>query len=334
MFESYQYCLFVFCFPIFNFLFQQLSSCRSCKEELSTFKLTAFASAGVVAFTLQYVRIVELLTNVWKHFHPSKFLSHGMGTLDILLGKLDRRLRELRSRFTGLSKKEELHVLELILVNCILRLSKIEICCKNITLRRMSRALSQVESLVKEGSVELSEFVMEVVKSSSDIQASIHGGFCGSYPFKRLVGLFCLKQFVFCGRLEHIKAELDVQDNDFENPLCFVPGLPVGISCWITLHNVLVESRLWLKMTMDDVSTQFVFLDLSLAEDRDGCRKFYFLAPFYRTPKALSFSIRLCIGMECPFEDLHFIKDHWGPNHELAYLCEEREVFLALNRKG
>lgn len=256
-----------------------------------------------------------------------------MGSLDILLGKLDRILRELRSRFTGLSRKEELHVLELILVACILRLSKIEICCKNITLRRMTRALSRVEALVKEESIELSEFVTEVVKSSSKIQAFICGGSCDPYSLKKLVELFCLKQFVFCGRLEHLKAELDVRDNDFESPLCFVPGLPVGIPCWITLRNVLVESRLWLRMTMDDGSTQFVFLELSLAEDHNGCRIFSFLAPFYRTPKAVSFSIRLCIGIECPFEDLHLIKNGGGPKQELAYLCEEREVFLALNYK-
>lgn len=304
-----------------------MSSRRSCKEELATFDANS-NSTGVLAFTLQYLRVIKLLSKVWQHFLPSKFHACGLGTLDLLLGKLDRRLRELKSRFIGLSKEEELHVLELILVTCTLRLSKTQICCKYSALKRLSSTMSQVEILLKEDSVKPSELLIEVGKLLSEIPTSVSGGPHDPYLFKKLSEVFCLKKFVVCGRLKHVKAELDVPRNDFENPLNFVPGLPVGISCQITLHNILTESRLWLTMTPDDGSTQFTFLDLSLSEDHDGYRRFSFLAPFYRTPKAMSFTIRLCIGMECQFEDVQIVKG--GPKRKLAYLCQERQVFLSL----
>ncbi|EXB99396.1 hypothetical protein L484_016372 [Morus notabilis] len=252
-------------------LYEVLRILRNCKEELATFN--ANNSTGVLAFTLQYLRVIKLLSKVWQHFLPSRFLAYRMGTLDILLAKLDRWLRELRSRFIGLSKEEELHVLELMLVTCTLRLSKIEICCKHSTLKRLSSTMLQVEILLKEESVQPSEFEIEVGKLSSKIHTSVSGGSCGPHLFEGLSEFFCLKQFVFCGRLEHVEAELDVPHNDSEHLLCFVPGLPVGISCQITLHNILIESRLWLKMTMDDGLTQFIFLDLSLSEDHDSYRR-------------------------------------------------------------
>lgn len=291
-------------------------------------------STGVLAFTLQYLRVIKLLSKVWQHFLPSRFIAYRMGTLDILLAKLDSWLRELRSRFIGLSKEEELHVLELMLVTCTLRLSKIEICCKHSTLKRLSSTMLQVEILLKEESVQPSEFEIEVGKLASKIHRSVSGGSCGPHLFEVLSEFFCLKQFVFCGRLKHVEAELDVPHNDSEHLLCFVPGLPVGISCQITLHNILIGSRLWLKMTMDDGFTQFIFLDLSLSEDHDSYRRFSFLAPFYKTPNAVSFTLKLCIGMESSFEDVQIVKGSRGPKRELAYLCEEREVFLSLLTKG
>ena len=252
-----------------------------------------------------------------------------MGTLDLLFGKLDRRLRELRGRFIGFSKEGELHVFELVLVTCILRLFNVEMFCKHATLRKLSSTISQVESVLKEGSVQPSNFIIEVGKLSGEIHTSAGGDNYDPYLFKRLLEMFCLKEFLVCGRLKYVKAELDVPNNDFENPIHYVSGLPVGITCQITLYNILVESRLWLKMTMDDGSTQFLFLDMSLYKDCNGYRRFSFLAPFYRTPNAISFAIRLCIGMECPFEDVHFVRRCGGPKHELAYLCKEREVFLS-----
>ncbi|KAF4379030.1 hypothetical protein F8388_022117 [Cannabis sativa] len=311
-------------------LHQVLRILRSCKEELALFDSNSGESVGALSFTLLYLRSIEVLAKVWGHFLPPKFLTCRIGTLNLLFGKLERRLIELRGRFICLSKEEELHVLELVLLTCILKLYKVEIFCKHDTLEKLSTTLSQVENLVKEGCIQPSNFVIEVGKLSAEIHTSGNGESYDRSLFRRLLEMFCLKEIMFVGRLKYLNTELIIPNNGPENPIIYVPGLPVGIACQITIHNISVESRLWLKMTMDDGSTQFIFLDLNNFEECNGYRRFSFLAPFYKTPKAMSFSIRLCIGIECPFEDLHFVKHRRvGPKHKLAYLCKEIEVFLS-----
>ncbi|KAK9290186.1 hypothetical protein L1049_008352 [Liquidambar formosana] len=138
---------------------------------------------------------------------------------------------------------------------------------------------------------------------------------------------------MFCGRLKHIKAELEIPDNDSENPLPFVSGLPVGIPFKITLYNVLREKRLWLRMAADEELTRFIFLDLNQFGGCDEVRKFTYIAPFYGTPKVFSFTLRVSIGMEGSYEDVHMVKGCGGPKHELTHLCQDVEVYLSMGAK-
>ncbi|KAF5476340.1 hypothetical protein F2P56_008068 [Juglans regia] len=303
---------------------------RSFKEELATFTSGSLRSVGAVAFALQYLRVVKQLAKVWEHFLPARKLCSGMGELDIALGKLETRLRELKSRFTGLSLEQELQILELLLLTCTLRLSKVESYCQVASLKKLSMTASHVESILKLGSIEPSNFMSEVGKLSYLTRTSSFGAPCDPFLFKELLKYFSLEQFVVFGRIDHIKAELVVPDNDSENHLPFVPRLPVGIPCEITLHNICSENKLWVRMTMDDESTQFVFLDLDLFGSSDEVRKFTYVVPFYRTPCAFSFTLRICIGMECSFEDVPPVKRYGGPDRELTFLCQEKEVHLSM----
>ncbi|KAJ0089195.1 hypothetical protein Patl1_31443 [Pistacia atlantica] len=216
-----------------------LETLRACKEEVLTFSTKSLGSDGALAFTLQYIQVVKLLVKVWEHFAPMKKLHYyEVGELELLFGKLDGRLADIRCRFIGLSKEEELHVLELVLVSCLLRLCKVEICCYLTTLKKLSSTISHVEFLHHQGSIELSKFVAEVKNSLLEI---------GTSTF----------------------------------------GLPVAIPLEITLHNISSENRLWLRITMSEESTQFIFLDLNLIGG---------------------------YSMECLFEDVHFVKVHGGCN--------------------
>ncbi|KAG7965208.1 hypothetical protein I3843_09G212000 [Carya illinoinensis] len=303
---------------------------RSFKEELATFASGSLRFVGDVAFALQYLQVVKQLAKVWEHFLPARKLCSGMGELDIALGKLETSLREMRSRFTGLSLKQELQILELLLLTFTLRLSKVESCCQVASLKKLSMTASHVESILKLGSIEQSNFMSEVSKLSYLTRTSSFGAPCDPFLFKELLKYFSLEQFVVFGTIGHIKAELVVPDNDAENHLPFVPRLPVGIPCEITLHNICSENKVWVRMTMDDESTQFVFLDLDHFGSSDEVRKFTYVVPFYRTPSALSFILRICIGMECSFEDVPSVKRYGGPDRELTYLCQEKEVHLSM----
>ncbi|XWS55469.1 hypothetical protein CRYUN_Cryun09bG0002800 [Craigia yunnanensis] len=313
---------------------EALKAIRECKEEVASFSTESPGSAGAVAFALQYLRVMKLLAAVWEHLMPTKKLNpYGVGKLELLLAKLDKRLREIRNRFIGLSKGEELQILDLIVVACLLRLSKIEICCYDTAMKKLSSTISHVEFLHKEGDIKPSHFIVEVKKSLHDVGSSSGGSTCKPLLFKKLVDSFSFQQFVLCGSPRFITAELEVPDNDSENPLPFIPGIPASIPLAITLHNVLSENRLWLRISMSEESTQFVFLDLNLIRSSDEIREFTFVAPFYLTPKAISFTLRASIGIECLGENVYQVKAFRGPKCQLTYLCPEKEIFLCKSAK-
>ncbi|KAK3032868.1 hypothetical protein RJ639_037045, partial [Escallonia herrerae] len=313
----------------FRCMDEVLRTLRSWKEELASFSTVSPKYAGGLAFTLQYLRAVKLLGNAWVHFiSKRKCCFHGTGELGLLLGKLDRILRDMRFRFIGLSMHEELHILELILVTYALRLSKIESLYDPFTIQKLHSTISRVELLQEGSSIEPSTFVTELKKSLHEIGTCTDGASYSPFLFQNLLELFTLKQFVFCGELRYVEAELEVRGNDLEQPRPFVPGLPVGIPFSITLYNTSSKSRLWLRMTMED-STQFVYVDLSQFGGCDEVREFAFDAPFYNTPKIHFFALKVCMAMECLSEELHLHKDHKGPKHEIANLCKEKEVYLS-----
>ncbi|KAJ0089190.1 hypothetical protein Patl1_31448 [Pistacia atlantica] len=256
-----------------------LETLRACKEEVLTFSTKSLGSDGALAFTLQYIQVVKLLVKVWEHFSSMKKLHYyEVGELELLLGKLDSGLADIRCRFIGLSKEEELHVLELVLVSCLLRLSKVEICCYLTTLKKLSSTISHVEFLHQQGSIELSKFVTEVKNSLLEIGTCTFGASYKPFLFSQLLESFFLNQLFLSRRLRHIKAELDVPDNSIENPAPFVSGLPVAIPLEITLHNISSENRLWLRITMSEESTQFFFLDPNLIEGYSEFLKFTYIA--------------------------------------------------------
>jgi len=89
-------------------------------------KFDSLGSSDVDAltFTSLYLQIIELLVDVWDDLLPAKRLyAQGMGKLEFKLGKLDRRVKELISRFIGYFV-EELNVLELMLLTYTLRICK------------------------------------------------------------------------------------------------------------------------------------------------------------------------------------------------------------------
>ncbi|XP_077250685.1 ARM repeat superfamily protein isoform X2 [Tasmannia lanceolata] len=261
-----------------------LRTLRYCKEELSMITVPSDGSVGVLAFAFRYIKVIQLLTEIWEHLQPRKLRVAGIEVLDIIFEKLDTNLRSMRYRFLGLSNEEEFHVLQLILLSCVFRLSNVGICCYPPTLKRLHATMSRLEFLCQEGSAELSDFAKEL---KSFFQGNINDA---SYQF---------------------------------------PGLPVGITFQITLYNISSKDRVWLQMAVGEL-IEHDFLDLNRFGGCDEVRKCVIDVPFYRTPKAASFSLRAYVGIECPFEDvIHPSKGQGGPKRELTYLCKEKEVYLS-----
>lgn len=280
---------------------------------------------------MQYIRTLKLLASVWSYYHPTfGQCCRVVGQLDILLVKLERTLRDMKCRFTGLSKEDELYLMELTSVSLTLNLSILMTGSSYIVnLKRLAAVVSRVECLQQEHGVEPSSFLSELKKSMPNIHSAAGSMFSLPHFLRKMLNAFSLKQFELSRTLLSLSAEITVPDNDSENPIHFIHGLPVGIRLEITLRNISRENRLWLEMTMGKESKQFIYLDLKLFGGSNELRNVTYFATYYKTPKAVSFSLRVCIGVECLPDDIHAGLNNGGPKCELTYLSPEREVYFS-----
>lgn len=304
--------------------------CRSWKEELRVFSRDSQQPAGVLVFALKYVHIIKLLGNAWACSFSKKNLElKGMGALENLLGKMERRLKEMLYRYAGMSIGEKSYILELMLVTYALRLLYGDACCFEDYTNKVNFVLRRVEYLHSTGSVETSLFVTELQNVSCEIGHSEDEAVDKLDLLQNSLNHFSLKNIVLTEELKYLDGEVDVCDNDFLNPLPFIPGLPVGIPFEITLHNISSETRLWLAIALGENSTQFVFLDLNEFGGSDELRKFKYVAPLFRTPRVEHFIVKVSIAMECS-SDYQLLKHCNVPKHELVYLSKVKEVHLSM----
>ncbi|KAL0347523.1 UNVERIFIED_CONTAM: protein SIEL [Sesamum calycinum] len=303
---------------------------RSWKEELRHFSCDPRHPAGVLGFALRYLHVIKLLGKAWTCYFSQRNLQFTeTGVLEALLHKMESRLKEMLYRHAGLSRGEQLHILELMLVAYTLRLSCGGTSYFEDYINKLKNVLCRVEYLQKEGLVELSHFVIELQNISCEIGHSKDGFIYKLDRLEKSLNLFFLKHIVLSGELKYLDAEVDVCAYEFQDPLPFIPGLPVGMPFDITLYNISSETRLWLTISLGEKSAQFVFLDLSEFGGSNEIRSLTFLSPFFGAPKAKRFSLKASIAMECLSEDQHF-KHCNGPKHELIHLCKEKEVHLSM----
>lgn len=284
---------------------------------------------GVLVFASKYIHLIKLLGNAWAcSLSKTNIQSKGMGALENLLGKMERRLTEMLYRYAGMSRNEKLHILELMLVTYAMRLSYGDTYCFEDYTEKLNFVLLSVEDLHKEGPVEVSRFVMELQNVSRETGDSEDNALDMPDLLLNSLNSFSLKRMALSAELKYLDAEVDVCGNHFEKPLPFVRGLPVGIPFEITLHNVSSETKLWLAISLGEKPTQFIFLDLDEFGGSDETRKFKLVAPFFRTPRVKHLILKVSIAMECLSEDRHL--EHCnGPKHELVYLSKGREVHLS-----
>ncbi|XP_072997991.1 protein SIEL isoform X2 [Typha latifolia] len=298
---------------------------RTCQEEL---EMIAWNAPGLVSasvdFVSQYIQVVQLIAEAWEKMQPKSSHDVGSMTLDILVEKLEMSLRRMRHGFPGLPCQMEYHVLELTLLANLLKVSKAGFF-SDLGLMKIRVIISRLESLCAEGSYKLSDFAQELKgaiapRAKADVPHQIN-----VYNFLKL---FNPQQIRLVGKFKNIKAEVQALDNDSENPLIYVSGLPVGIRFRITLYNISDQDRLWLCMVVGEV-IQYVFLDLCQFEGSNEMRCGTVVLPFFATPMASSFVLRVCLGIECPSENVAFQKKIQGrPKDDIALLCEEFNVYF------
>ncbi|XP_073149060.1 protein SIEL [Henckelia pumila] len=315
-----------------GYMDEVIRTLRNWKYELKRLNNDFHQSAAILAFSMNYLSVIKLYGKTWAYYLSLGNLQFsGMGILEALLQKTERRLKEMLCRFIGLSREKELHILELTLATYALRLSAGATCCFNACMIELRSAISRVERLHRERSIELSDFIIELQNALHEIGNSKDAAADKFYLFQKSLSLFSPNHIALPGEIKYMEADVNIFDNSFENPIPFVAGLPVGVSLEITLYNISCEARLWLTMTLTEKSKQFIFLNFHDFGGGNEMRKFPFVAPFYRTPKVKYFSIKISIAIEC-MSEVQRLRHKNGPKHELIQLCKEKEVHLSSAR--
>ncbi|KAG9459491.1 hypothetical protein H6P81_003999 [Aristolochia fimbriata] len=298
---------------------------RNCKQTVAMMTVACDECYDVLVFASKYIKVINLLASVWEYVKPRVSKEANVRLLDLLLKNLERNLLRLKYSFSGLSKEENFHITELMLLTFVLRLSN-TMSKSNLILKRIINMMPQVALSCEDGDIKPSVFVKELRKALTDVSDDKI-----SLPFLscELVELFSLEQIMLAERFKFKRAELYVPGNDSENPHPFVSGFPTGIKFRMILHNVCSKDRLWLQMRVEQL-VEHVFVYMDIFEGSDYVKECTVDFPFYRTPKTASFSLWACMGLECSLEsDILHAGGRVGPRKELTYLCKENEIFFA-----
>ncbi|KAK8964236.1 hypothetical protein KSP40_PGU002427 [Platanthera guangdongensis] len=295
----------------------------ACIEELNIISSDISGSgADFVAFAQEYVLAIKLVAEIWQHIHAKSFQVTGMASLDILIEKLEKSLRQIKYCYLGLSAEEESHILELILLGHVLQLHKAGISSHDM-FKKMHGAKSRLQFLHDERS-NISDFIDELNTYSNEEGSSKSSR---ELPVDKLLKLFYLRPTLFHGKFRHIKADLKALYSNSENSLPFIPGLPVGIRFQFILYNIPQENQVWLRMAVGS-SVQYIFIDLCNVGNCDDVRNCTLTLPFYATPTAVSFVLKACVCLELTVggDVVNLKRRERGPKHDSLQISEEVHV--------
>jgi integrator complex subunit 4 len=303
--------------------------CRTCNKELKVLTENSSGSIGAfLSFLCEYLVAIRLIVDIWQLIQLDNSHAFGLTSHDILLDKLDISVRRMECCYAGLNRELEVQVLEVSLLANLLGLSKIGACSK-VVLGKLIWIINRLEGLCADGSCELSDFSREIKKAfdanpADTLIDNIHP----------LFELFHLKPTTNFGMLKATSAVLQVCDNNSENPLSYIYGLPVAVSFNISLWNISGHHRLWLRMSIGE-SVQHTFLESSSFEGNEEVKIGSMVVPLDSAPMAHSFILRVCLLMECSYGSINTNQGgHGGPSDCVVQLSDELDVyFVSIGQK-
>uniref|UniRef100_A0A0D9VSM8 Integrator complex subunit 4 n=1 Tax=Leersia perrieri TaxID=77586 RepID=A0A0D9VSM8_9ORYZ len=298
---------------------------RTCQEDL---RILASNSSGstraLLSFLCEYLDAVQFIIEILRSIQLDNSYNLGPTSLNVLLEKLDVSIRRMKCCYAGFNREMEIQVCELALLANLFELSKVGIHSK-LVLDKLHWVINRLDCLCADGSSKLSYF-------SREIKKAFDANFVGHDIFT-LLELFHPKPKTDYGMLKAISADLQVRDNDSENPSPYVCGLPVGVSYHISLYNISSQDRLWLRMIVGE-SIQHTFLELSCFGGNDEVKSGSMIVPLHITPMACSFVLRVCLVMECPFGSVSVHQEgNEGPRGSIVELSDELDVYFVCTER-
>ncbi|OAE21426.1 hypothetical protein AXG93_3506s1000 [Marchantia polymorpha subsp. ruderalis] len=320
----------------FEDVLQRLSGCR---KELNLIKGRCSSLNGAVTFSSLYLNCLEVVVQLQSSISTqgaSVVVARKSGLPHDLLLKLDSGVKYLLYRFRGLSYDQLSQVYELYALVFLWKL-----------------VLHPSEALVNDGATsmplqELASIVRVSKKTSEDettppsfflsvIEEQLlgeEGSAKGTSKWKcaREVALSFWPREISVVASSEVWAHMKVPGPDFDHQIEFVPGLPLGISVDITLHNVSESSALWIQFAVDSSAVQYRYLDMGDSQVSSACnvRQLTIVLQLENMQAGASCVSRICIVLE----GLEYQGNYKscsscrGPKGSVVPLCSEKEAHL------
>lgn len=275
-----------------------------------------------ITFALHYIECLILLARGWIHFQQKRIQTVAR-VLDVcdLCSRLEFVIKCMRHAFVGHSLQEKIRLLEMSMIPAIWRVACIAGTSLESEYRELMSAMALIE-MTMEDNFSCTPFIQGIRENLlPHIAAS---NVVDSFKIARqLASSYWPKSMPISDRLAELKAELSVPGNDFEHPLSFVPGVPLGITISVFLNQSAYHKRIWVCMQMGSLFTEYVFLD---TEEREKIQPIVTMLQINSLPSVSKCTLNTILMLECPVEAGKTFGR--GPRGFLLPLSPQKEIHL------
>lgn len=300
---------------------QVLSGCRR-DLKLLLGMLGDEDQVALTTFALHYVECIALLLQGRAHFQQKRSLMAApmLISLPELSCRLEFIVKCMQHAYVGLALEQKFDLLELSMIPAIWRIASMAGKADERDHNKLVSAMESIEKIIGLG-LSYTPFMQGVQENLLKAVAS-----CDTVNVCRVVrqlaSSFWPKILPISNFMRELKAELTVPGNDFDRPLPFVPGVPLGITVSVFTQNA-NKSRIWLRMQVNSLWTEFMFLD---AEDHERVNPMVTTMRVHGVPSASKCTLKAAVLLECPVMAHEAVVR--GPKGFLLPLTPEKVIHL------
>ncbi|CAM6096233.1 unnamed protein product [Calypogeia fissa] len=315
-----------------------LQRLRGCRKELRALKGRCFGLSGMVSFCGLYFECLILVVELRAIFSSQE--SHALvkmsGLPQDLLNKLNSLLKHILHRFLGFSYEQLLQILELHAIMYIwtLELHPIDQVLKDgigcTPILELESTVATAEKLTRTRELPPSLLLKSVREQLLNHEGKTNLNLCKTA--RQLALSYWPSLISFDSSVTEMWAVMKAPGSDFDQPLGFVPGLPLGIPIDVTVYNVPDMYSLWIEFVQEASAPGYKLLDV---EDSDmnlssNIRQLSTLLQLDEMPSVASSLCRLCIVTEGDDHqrNLEPVGRRKGPQGCIVPICTEMEVHL------
>ncbi|KAL2632120.1 hypothetical protein R1flu_016806 [Riccia fluitans] len=317
-----------------------LQRLRGCRKELKVLKEKCVAPRGAVTFCSVYLNCLQVLVQIQASF-TNQVISHiASKRSDLphdLLQKLELGVKHLLYRFMGLSYAQLVQVYELYAIALLwkLVLHPREALSSDRASSLPFQELGSITAASKRLSEDENTSPSSLLRTIQEQILSEEGSAKATIKWKcaREVALsYWPCEMSVVAPISEMWADMNVPGPDFDHRIEFVPGLPLGISVDITLHNVPEKSSLWIQFAVDSSAVEYRYLDIGDSQIDPACnvRQFSTTLRIENMQAGASCVSRICIVLAGMEQQGHKADQSMGrgPKGPVVPLCNEKEANL------